>query len=274
MSSRIQRLSLLAYLRHQHNHVILIMAASSDLVHQPDIGPGAGPIYKYDQACIVLREEKFTDFVVQCGEIQFHVQRAFLYYKSTLLRTAVDNSMNEGHQGVLVIHDAKPRTVAILLLYCYTNTLTRPGIQAAWPKTFASTEDLADDAPATIRIQDWCEVYQLAGRFNLRYLRYACALACTTYYENMNFDFPDPDDEPIVRYIYATLPVGDYLRSVLTAVMFKRTPGNGIFWRLAREHDAGVVMALHTFKCMEQEEPIPVGFRNTMNHYIHEMTDG
>lgn len=153
----------------------------------------------------------------------------------------------------------------MLILYCYTNILTRDGIQTAWPETFPDNQD--QNTYEFERIQDWIELYQLADRVMLQPLRFACALACTEYYENMDFKIAQPSQEAVVEYIYRTLATGDELRSTLTSVLYKRCPGKSKLWQSAKYHDSGTIMALRVAKCIEQEETVPIGFKNTMDFY-------
>ena len=207
------------------------------------IDDNAGPIYTVQHACLVLKDNKFTDWIIECDSSRFNVHRISLYYKSAFFRVAMDSHFKEKQKGVLKIGEAKPRTVALIILYCYTGKIERSALEKAWPKIFASDsikQDLNEEA------QDLCDLYQLSDRLMLNDLKLKSADQFMACWLGMlgSKTLNGSNVTEALQYCYQNLQDEDDLRAALSTVVFHQLRSSDALIQVVKKHDRMTFVAL------------------------------
>jgi hypothetical protein len=193
-----------------------------------------GPTFGIKHACQVLKDEKYTDWVIECESARFPVHRLSLYYKSGFFRAAMDNHFKEKQKGVLKIGEAKPRIVGLVILHCYTNTISRPALEKAWPKVFTSgsIKDEIND-----QVRDICDLYQLADRLMLPELKLQAADFFIDRWLNSVAVKSNLKANETLEYCYKALQEEDELRSALSTVVFHQSRPGDALTQMIKKHD-------------------------------------
>lgn len=211
------------------------------------------PTCSLEDACLVLKEAKFTDLIVQCEDMQFLVHRTFFYYKSDFFRAAIDGDFKEKQEGLINIRETSPRTMALVIIYCYTGLLELRGPEKTWPKSFPARDSLA---PIKDELADILELYQVADLLIIPGLKRLAVSDFVCLLKDKYADyFDNPDDSDLAagilkdsKDVYDALPDGDELRAAITTTLLRHFWYDHDLERLAKERDRSAHVALNLMR--------------------------
>jgi hypothetical protein len=221
--------------------VVTTSQNASNPTFQSSNSASSGPLYDLEQACLVLKENKFTDWIIECGSARFNVHRISLYYKSSFFRAAMDYHFKEKQKGTLNIGEAKPKSVAFVIIYCYTGKIALSALEKAWPQIFTSG-NVSDNQEA--QLDSCCDLYLLADKLMLPKLKEMAAISFLKTLEPVQKTPKTPEILKALSQAYQTLPDRDPLRSALTAMLSIARPAGDPLYALAEKYDKETTIAL------------------------------
>lgn len=79
----------------------------------------------------LLKEGKYSDLTIECGEDTYAVHKAILCTRSPFFAKCCDGDFKEAKSGVIKLPDDDPAAVKMMIQYLYTGTYGSPSTSSA-----------------------------------------------------------------------------------------------------------------------------------------------
>lgn len=216
--------------------------------------------YSSQEALDILRNGKYSDYEIVCGEHVFKVNKVIVAGKSQFFRGCVDGSFQESEEGRVAVDAKSPFTVAMFLIYLYSGGLEPSVVKDVYPKI---QEDKTDtDDGIHFKIKEVVKLYVLADEWMVEDLKkrinvwlLTSRFAGFTFESGRHTTFGPKLQKQLLqtlKLVYDHVAEGDKLRADVTvfAACFWSGPNGTLapsaqeLWDLMTEHEPGIFRAL------------------------------
>ena len=114
-----------------------------------------------EQGISLLKDPKFSDMTVVCGEHIFRVHKAIICSAFPFFAKCLESAFKESHTSTVTIGETEPFTLGLALIYIYTKGYDIGDARNVWVNVKDATEAQSQRFSTTINS---LLVYELAGR--------------------------------------------------------------------------------------------------------------
>lgn len=222
---------------------------------------GLSPAQCFD----ILKDSKYSDFVVRCDGKSFRVHKFMLATKSDYFRAAIDGGFKESAENQITMMDVRPAAMAVVILYLYWGATS---LSQFYPHLNSTFHD--QFTPLEINyIQSFAghlDIYLLADRLMLPGLRSLADEAVGWSLARLRKDGRIAELEESARMVYERIPETDgYIRPNITAAMVSDP---AMPKHVPKQYDpAGVAACLHLLSRLSRDTGLVKVDATTRDYY-------